>query len=257
MAPDLPPLKCSSLQYGLTMAAARTTLFRSRRILLQNTIDGISRDPETPCGFADVAGGLGVDGEDAGALDILQRAGGLVRRLADHGRDGGLVDEAVGGGEGEACQHIAQFADVAGPGTRGEMSDRRRCDFVIRIDSAQQMVNDGFEVAAITESRQRHLQGIEAIEQVGTEAPLGNGLVEAGVGSGDQEDIDLGSDAANGAHGPVVKQAQKHGLKRDGHVADLVKEQRAAVRLLDEPDWSTAPRAGERAVSVTEELGLY
>src|SRR3979490_1564231 len=119
------------------------------------------------------------------------------------------------------------------------------------------MVNDGFEVAAITEFRQCHLQSIEAIEQVGTEAPIGNGLIEASVGSGDQEDIDLGSDAANGAHRPVVKQAQKHGLQRDGHVADLVKEQRAGLSLLDESDCATAPRAGERAVNVTEQLGLY
>src|SRR5258705_4714809 len=118
------------------------------------------------------------------------------------------------------------------------------------------MVNDGPEVAAITEPRQRHLQGIEAIEQVGAEAPLGNGLVEVGVRSGDQEDIDLGSDAPNGAHGPVVKQTQKHGLQRDGHVADLVKEQRAAVSLLDESNCAAAPRAGERAVSIAEELGL-
>ena len=68
---------------------------------------------------------------------------------------------------------------LPGHGTCGEMSDGRRCDFVIWIDSAEQMVNDGVEVAAITESRQRHLEGIEAIEQVGAEAPFGNGLVEA------------------------------------------------------------------------------
>src|SRR5258707_7610225 len=118
------------------------------------------------------------------------------------------------------------------------------------------MVNDGREVAAITEPRQRHLQGIESIEQVGAEAPLGNGLVEASVRSGDQEDVDLGSDAPNGAHGPVVKQTQEHGLQRDGHVADLVKEQRAAVSLLDESNCATTPRAGECAVSIAEELGL-
>src|SRR5712672_2921802 len=118
------------------------------------------------------------------------------------------------------------------------------------------MVNDGLEVAAITEPRQRHLQGIEAIEQVGAEAPLGNGLVEASVRSGDQEDVDLGSDAPNGAHGPVVKQTQKHGLQRDGHVADLIKEERAAVSLLDESNCATAPRAGECAVSIAEEFGL-
>ena len=118
------------------------------------------------------------------------------------------------------------------------------------------MVNDCLEVAAITESRQCHLQGIEAIEQVGAEAPLANGLVEAGVGSGDEKDIDLGSDAAEGAHGPVVKQEQKHGLQRDRHVADLVKEKRAAVGFLDESSRATAPRAGKRAVGIAEQFGL-
>src|SRR5438477_13198814 len=98
------------------------------------------------------------------------------------------------------------------------------------------MVNDGLEVAAITEPRQRHLQGVEAIEQVGAEAPRGNGLVEARVRSGDHEDIGLGSDASNGAHGPVVKQAQKHGLQRDGHIADLVEEECASISFLDEYD---------------------
>jgi len=62
--------------------------------------------------------------------------------------------------------------------------------------------------------------------------------------------------AANRADGPVVKQAQKHGLQRDGHVADLVKEERAAVSLLDESNCATTPRAGECAVSIAEELGL-
>src|SRR6266550_2644529 len=118
------------------------------------------------------------------------------------------------------------------------------------------MVHDSFKVAAITESRQRDLQSVEAIEQVGAEATRSNVLVETGVRSGDEKDIDLGSDAANGAHGPVVKQAQKHGLERDGHVADLIKEQRAAVSLLDESNCTATPRAGERAVSIAEELGL-
>jgi hypothetical protein len=36
-------------------------------------------------------------------------------------------------------------------------------------------------IAQFAESRQRHLQGIEAIEQVGAEAPFGNGLVEPSV----------------------------------------------------------------------------
>ena len=161
-----------------------------------------------------------------------------------------------GSGEGEACQHIAPFADVAGPRTGGEMSNGRRFDFAIWIDSAKQMVNDGVKVDAITEFGQLHFESIEPVEQVRAEAPFGNGLVEGGVGSRDQEDIDFGSGAANGPHGPVVEQAQKYGLQRHWHVADLVEEERAAVSLLDEPDGAAAPRAGECAVGITEELGL-
>ena len=104
--------------------------------------------------------------------------------------------------------------------------------------------------------RQRYLEGIEAIEQVGSEASFGDGLVEAGVGGGDEKDIDLGSDAADGTHGPVVEQAQKHGLQRDRHVADLVEEERAAVGLLDQSDRAAAPGAGECAVGIAEQLGL-
>ena len=118
------------------------------------------------------------------------------------------------------------------------------------------MVNDGVEVVAIAKSRQRHLERIEAIEQVGAEAPLGDGPIEAGVGGRDQKDIDLGSDAANRTHGPVVEQAQKHGLQRDRHVADLVEEQCAAVGLLDQSDRAAAPRAGERALGIAEQFGL-
>ena len=58
--------------------------------------------------------------------------------------------------------------------------------------------------STVSKSGQCHLEGIEAIEQVRAEAPLGNGLVEGGVGGGDKKDIDLGSGAANGTYGPVV-----------------------------------------------------
>src|SRR6059036_2257124 len=118
------------------------------------------------------------------------------------------------------------------------------------------MVNDGLEVTAIAEFRQRHLQGIEAIKQVGAEVPLGNGLVQARVRSGNQEDIDLGSDASDRAYGPVVKQAQQHSLQRDGHIADFVEEKCATVSLLDQSDGATAPRAGECALGIAEQFGL-
>ena len=118
------------------------------------------------------------------------------------------------------------------------------------------MLRDGVEVVAVAQSWQRHLEGVEAIEQVGTEAALGNGLVQGRVGRGHQEDIDLGPEPADRAHRPVVEQAQQHRLKRDGHVPDLVEEQRAVVGFLDQPDCATAPRAGKCAVGITEQFGF-
>src|SRR5882757_1483393 len=117
-------------------------------------------------------------------------------------------------------------------------------------------MNDGVEVGTLTKSGQRHLERIEAIEQVGAEAPFGNGLVEGGVGGGDEEDIDLCSGASNGTYGPVVQKAQKHGLQRDRHVTDLVEEECAAVGLSDESDRAAAPGTGEGAVGIAEQLGL-
>src|SRR4051812_10512505 len=95
-------------------------------------------------------------------------------------------------------------------------------------------MNDGVEVGTIAKPGQRYLQGIEAIEQVRSETSLGHRLVEGSVGCGDKKDIDASSRATYGTHSPVVQQAQKHGLQRDRHVADFVKEKGAAVRFLDE-----------------------
>src|SRR4029079_9670374 len=84
------------------------------------------------------------------------------------------------GGEREAGQHVAQFADVAGPRARSQVGDGRRGDFAIRIDGVEQMLDDGVEVAAVLQPGQRHLEGVEAIEQVGAKASVENGAVERG-----------------------------------------------------------------------------
>ena len=114
------------------------------------------------------------------------------------------------------------------------------------------MACDGVEISAVAQAGEHHLEGVEPIEQVWAETPLGDGPIERRIGRRDQEDIDLRSGAANRPHGPVVKQAQKHALQRDRHVADLVEKQRAPICLLDQSGRSAAARAGERAVGITE-----
>src|SRR6185312_9857603 len=240
----------------LEARAARRACSSSGLLLRKCSIDGISRDAETSCSLADVSGGLGIHHKDSSPLDVVERSGFRPRGAIDHGLHAGLVDGAVSAGDGKACQYIAQLADIAGPGTCGKTRDGSWRDFAIWIDSTEQVVNDGIEVIAIAKSRQGHLERIEAIEQIGPEVPFGDGLIKAGVRGGDEKDIDLGSEAANGAHGPVVKQAQEHGLQRDRHVADLVQEECASVSLLDESDCAVASRPGESAFGITKEFGL-
>ena len=61
--------------------------------------------------------------------------------------------------------------------------------------------------------------------------------------------------AADAPHLAALEHAQQLGLQRGRRVADLVEQQRAAVRLLEEPR-SRLHRAGEGAALVAEELGL-
>ena len=57
-------------------------------------------------------------------------------------------------------------------------------------------------------------------------------------------------------HLPLLQDAQEPRLERGGDVADLVEEDRAGVRRLEEPRPAAAARAGEGALLVPEELGL-
>ena len=60
--------------------------------------------------------------------------------------------------------------------------------------------------------------------------------------------------AADRAHLALLEHAQELDLQLDRHLADLVEEQRAAVRLHEET--RAAVGVGERAAHVTEQLAL-
>ena len=60
---------------------------------------------------------------------------------------------------------------------------------------------------------------------------------------------------ANRAHGALLQHAQQLNLQRQRHVADFIKEERAAVSGLDQPCVLTSG-AGEGAANVAEELGF-
>ena len=64
-----------------------------------------------------------------------------------------------------------------------------------------------------------------------------------------------GPGGANRAHGALLQHAQQLDLQRQRHVADFIKEERAAVSGLNQPCVLTSG-AGEGAANVAEELGF-
>ncbi len=114
----------------------------------------------------------------------------------------------------------------------------------------------GDVLLALAQGRDADGQDVQAVEQVHAEALVLDGLLEVGVGRGDDSDVDglrLGrADARDLAR---LESAQQRRLGGQGHVADLVEEQRAAVRRFEVSDASLVG-AREAALLVPEQFGL-
>ena len=119
------------------------------------------------------------------------------------------------------------------------------------------MLDEGWDVCCpLAQRRQADRRDIDAVVQVLPKQALPNQLPQVVVGRGD--DPDIGTDrhaAADGRELALLKHAQEPGLRVDRHVADLVEEQRAALRLL-EPPHAARGSPGERALLMAEQLAL-
>ena len=97
---------------------------------------------------------------------------------------------------------------------------------------------------------------VEAVEEVDSERSLLHHLLQVLVGRGDDPDVDLHRlVAAHAVELPVGEHAEEPRLHVGRHVADFIKEKRAAVSLL-EPSGVRGARSGERSLLVSEELRL-
>ena len=108
----------------------------------------------------------------------------------------------------------------------------------------------------LAKRRQVELHHAEAEGEVVAERALAHHGLEVAVRRGDHAHVDLdrvvGPDAD---HLAGLERAQQVGLRREGHVADLVQEERAAGRRL-EAALAAGGRAGEGPLLVAEELAL-
>ena len=96
----------------------------------------------------------------------------------------------------------------------------------------------------------------QPVEEIAPERSVLDLHLEILVGRGDEADVDLHrSLGADRGHPLFLDDPQKLGLERQRHLADLVEEQRAAVRHLEQAAPALAG-ARERALAEPEQLGL-
>ena len=108
-------------------------------------------------------------------------------------------------------------------------------------------------------AQRRHGDGehAEAVVQVGTEACGANLLLEVPVGGGQHSGLALPRGGlAHALKFPVLQHAQQLRLQLQRQLADFVQEQAAVARIL-EIAGPVALGAGERALGVAEQRGLY
>ena len=111
-------------------------------------------------------------------------------------------------------------------------------------------------VGAAAQRRQVNGPDVQAIVEVVAERPLTHHVGEVAVRRGDHPDVDPdGIGGADPLDLAVLEHAQQLHLDAERQLADLVEEDGAAVRRLEQP-LAVAVGAGEGAAHVAEELAL-
>jgi hypothetical protein len=115
--------------------------------------------------------------------------------------------------------------------------DARERSVVARARLAHELRDQERDVlAALAQRRQMDAEDVEPIVQVAPELLERDELPEILVGRRDDADVDVdGVLAADAQELALLEHAQELGLRRDRHLADLVEEDGAAVRELEEP----------------------
>ena len=101
------------------------------------------------------------------------------------------------------------------------------------LDEGRRQVGD--VVAPLAQRRQRNLDDVQAVVEILAEAARRHLLREPAVGGGDEAHVDLAAvGRADALHFAVLDDAEQLRLDRHRQLADLVEEQRRAVRLFEE-----------------------
>ncbi len=111
-------------------------------------------------------------------------------------------------------------------------------------------------LAALAQRRQADREHRQAVVEILTERVLAHLELQVAIGRGDHAHVDLArTRVADGHDLALLQHAQQLRLHAQRHLADLVEEDRAAARRLEEAAVILG-RAGERAAAMAEQLAL-
>src|SRR6185369_4342735 len=135
---------------------------------------------------------------------------------------------------------VAELANVSGP-MMGEQllagRRRKRLDLFLHagIEEMQKMVCQQHDIgASLAQRRRAKLDHVQAMEQILAELFLVNGFDNVAVGGRYEPDINAQLFvSAHACEAAVLKKAQQLGLERTAHVANLIEEDGAMVRLFN------------------------
>ena len=189
--------------------------------------------PEMPC--------LGVLGQVVGQVVQLDALGPAHRTR--------VVDDVA---------QLTQVARPAVPVQQGQHLGRHGRGLLAGREAlGQQALDQPVEVGPFAQRRQLHMGAIQPVVEVVAEAALAHQLVELAMGGSDHPQVDRHrSRGPDGQHLALGQHPQQPGLQGPRHVADLVEEEGAAVRLLDQPALALVEGTREAPRQVAEQFAF-
>ena len=157
---------------------------------------------------------------------------------------------------------VLELADVPRPPVRQELhggivGQLRPRDAETRGVGRQEMAREREEIErAVAEWSDGEGRDVEAVVEVLAETPLRHRMLQVRVRRRDEANVHRDRAPRPDAHDlPLLEHAEQLHLRLEREIADLVEEERPAVRSL-EPARLARERARERALLVTEQLAL-
>src|SRR6266403_5419531 len=200
---------------------------------------------------------------DEGALDAVERVDclGRIRRhgLDPHRRQ---CQARTRREDHRTLDHVLELADVSRPRVATERIEAFAGDHIdLPIHAKGKLVDEVTGecldvVRSLPKGRYRDREDVQAIVEIVTKTLRSNHFAQSTVRRGDDAYVDLERVcSADTLELVLLQHTEELRLQLEGDLADLVEEQRAAVRELEASD-PLCDRAGECAALVTEQLAL-